>query len=248
MRRRVAAPAIRLAGLLFAAAIAPAAAAPADCRVPAELARVEAKLSGLRARVAAGGPLTIIAIGDASTAGVKVGGAELAYPQWLQEALARAWPGRPVTVVNKGVAHQSTEEMLARFGPDVIAAHPALAIWETGIVDAVQNTDTEDFAAALQRGIDMLHRRGIDVVLMDMQFSRKATALVDFGRYLDAIHQVGEVNGVYVFPRYAMMRYWNEEHMFDLDARSQKEEAAVAAAVYRCVGHRLAAAIVEATQ
>jgi lysophospholipase L1-like esterase len=243
--------AARLAGLVLAAALAApssAAAAGPGCGVPEELTQVEAKLPGLRARVAAGGPLTIVAIGDASTAGIKAGTADLAYPRWVQEALDRAWPGRPVTVLNKGVPHQATDEMLARFGRDVLAAHPALVIWETGIVDAVQGVEADDFAAALRRGIDIVHRHGIDIVLMDMQFSRKATTLIDFDVYLDTMHRVGDVNGIYVFPRYAMMRYWSEEHMFDLDAVSKKEEASVAAAVYRCIGDRLAAAIVEATR
>lgn len=238
-----------LAGCIFAVAFAPTAAtASPGCGVPEELSRVAARLPGLRARVAAGGPLTIVAIGDASTAGIKAGAADLAYPHWLQEGLARAWPSRPVIVVNKGVPHQSTEEMLARFGRDVLAARPALVVWETGIVDAVQGGEIEAFAAALRRGIDAVHRRGVDVVLMDMQFSRRARALIDFDGYLDTIHQVGDVNGIYVFPRYAMMRYWSEQHMFDLDAVSKKEEAAVAAGVYQCIGRRLAAAIVAATR
>lgn len=252
MRRRAGAPrAACLAGLVLAAALGSppsASAAPPGCAVPEELTQVEAKLPGLRARVAAGGPLTIVAIGDASTAGIKAGAADLAYPHWVQEALNRAWPGRPVVILNKGIPHQTTEEMLARFGQDVLAARPALVVWETGIVDAVQGIEADDFAAALQRGIDMVHRHGIDIVLMDMQFSRKATTLIDFAGYLDTIHRVGDVNGIYVFPRYAMMRYWSEEHMFDLDAVSKKEEATVAAAVYRCIGDRLAAAIAEATR
>ena len=251
MRGRAVLRAARLVLLLLAAALSgprAAAAAGAECLIPEDLARVDSKLSGLRARVASGGPLTIVAIGDASTAGIKAGAADLAYPRWLQAALEHAWPARPVVVLNKGIAHQSTEEMLARFEHDVIAARPALAVWETGIVDAVRGTQADEFAAALRRGIDLLHRHGIDIVLMDMQFSRKATTLIDFAGYLETIHQVGDVNGIYVFPRYAMMRYWSEQHMFDLDAVSKKEEATVAAAVYRCVGDRLAAAIVAATR
>jgi hypothetical protein len=240
-----------LAALGFALAPAPvpmASAASLGCDVPEELAHVDAKLPGLRARVAVGGPLTIVAIGDASTAGIKAGAIGLAYPHWLQEALARAWPSRPVVVVNKGVPHQSSEEMLGRFARDVLALRPALVVWETGIVDAVQGTDVDAFAAALRQGIDMVHRHGVDIVLMDMQFSRKATTLIEFGSYLETIHRVGDVNGIYVFPRYEMMRYWNQEHVFDLDAVSKKDEAAVAAAVYQCIGRRLAAAIVAATR
>jgi acyl-CoA thioesterase I len=252
MRRRIGrAPLAGLAALGFALAVAPApevSAAPLGCDVPEELSRVDARLPGLRARIAAGGPLTIVAIGDASTAGIKAGATDLAYPHWLQEGLARAWPSRPVVVVNQGVPHQSTEDMLARFARDVLAARPALVVWETGIVDAVEGIDLDAFAAALQQGIDKVHRHGVDIVLMDMQFSRKAATLIDFDGYLEAIHRVGDGNGIYVFPRYEMMRYWSQERMFDLDAVAAKEEASVAAAVYQCIGRRLAAAIVAATQ
>ena len=240
-------PAVGLA-LLAALWSPPVAAAAGGCQIPEELLRVEAKLSALRAQVATGGTLTIVAIGDGSTAGIKVGGVDLAYPRWLQEGLARAWPKRSITVNNRGVAHQTTEEMLARFERDVLAAQPALVVWETGIVDAVRGIRLDDFAGALRRGIDALHGHGIDIVLMDMQFSRKTTTLIDFAGYLETIHRIGDANGIYVFPRYEMMRHWSEEHMFDLDAKAPKEEVAVASAVYQCIGRRLAEAIVAATK
>jgi hypothetical protein len=46
----------------------------------------------------------------------------------------------------------------------------SLVIWETGISDAVRGIDTDEFAAALQTGIDELKNRAIDILLVDMQF------------------------------------------------------------------------------
>ena len=90
-------------------------------------------------------------------------------------------------------------------------------IWETGINDAVRGTDVDDFAETLQTGVDQLKNRAIDIILVDMQFSKSATALINFEAYLKAIHRVGDLAEVYVLPRYAMMRYWSEQKVFNFD-------------------------------
>ena len=218
-------------------------AATPDCAVPAELLRVEAKLPRLAKRLAAGQPVTIVAIGGGSTFGGAAGGPDLAYPRRLQVALAALYPKVPITVINKGVPRQATDEMLGRFAVDAFAADPTLVIWETGISDAVRGVEIDDFAASLETGIDRVTARGIDILLVDMQFSHRASALIDFDRYLSALHRVGDLKEVYVFPRYGMMRYWSEEHMFNLDDVAASERGRLAAAVYDCLGRRLAEAI-----
>ena len=120
---------------------------------------------------------------------------------------------------------------------------PVLVIWEVGISDAVRGIDLDEFAAALQAGIDVAKNRAIDIMLVDMQFSRRTTTVIDFDRYLDTIHRVGELNDVYVFPRFAMMRYWSEQNVFNFDDVPESERARLAAQVYDCIGRALAEAI-----
>jgi acyl-CoA thioesterase I len=213
------------------------------CLAPPDLIQVSARLPHLAARVRGRQPLTIVAIGGASTRGAAAGVPDNAYPHRLQLWLNTAFPGLPITVINKGVPRQSAQEMVVRFAADVAAARPALAIWEVGIVDAVRGVEIDDFAAALQTGIDELKKWAIDIVLVDMQFSPRANTLIDFERYLDTVHRIGELNEVYVFPRYALMRYWSEQHMFNLDEVAGGERARLAASVYDCIGHQLAEAI-----
>ena len=81
-----------------------------------------------------------------------------------------------------------------------------------------------------------------------MQFSRRTIALIDFDKYLKALHRVGELNEVYVFPRFEMMRYWSEQNMFNFDEVAEEERAKLAAKVYDCIGRRLAYAIRMAVQ
>lgn len=214
-----------------------------ECHIPEDLAQVDTRLPGLHAKLRAKQPVRIVAIGGGSTAGAAAGSPDLAWPHWLALRLARLFPTVQVTVVNKGVPRQSAAQMLARFPTDVLAEQPVLVIWEAGINEAVHGAEIDDFAETMQHGVDQLKAHGIDTVLFDIQFSRTTDSLIDFARYLDALHRIGEVNGLYVFPRYAIMRYWSEENMFDFDTVEKDARAKLAASVYRCLGDRLADAI-----
>jgi acyl-CoA thioesterase-1 len=213
------------------------------CDVPDELMQVDEKLPHLAERLHAGQPVRIVAIGGASTTGSAAGSSDLAYPHRLQEILARWYPTTSVTVVNRGVPRQTARQMLDRFPTDVLPEDPVLVIWETGTTDAVRGVDVDDFAAALQAGIDELEAHGIDVMLVDMQFSHSTMAVIDFERYLNTLHRVGDVNDVNVFPRFEMMRYWSEQNVFNFDGVAKDERAGLAAKVYECIAGKLADAI-----
>jgi len=200
-------------------------------------------LPHLSERLREDSPVKIVVIGGASTTGAAAGSPDLAYPHRLQEIFDRWYPKVPIAVVNKGVPRQTAQQMLERFPSDVIAEDPVLVIWETGTTDAVRGVEIDDFAAALQGGIDELKTRGIDTILIDMQFSRSTATIIDFERYLHTLHQIGEVNELYVFPRFEMMRYWSEENVFNFDGVAKNERASLAASVYECIGRRLAEAI-----
>ena len=212
------------------------------CDVPDELMQFDDKLPHLAERLRAADPVKIVAIGGASTTGLATGSSDLAYPHRLQEILARSYPS-PITVVNRGVPRQTARQMLERFPTDVIPEDPVLVIWETGTTDAVRGVDVDDFAATLQAGIDEFKARGIDGMLIDMQFSHSTATVIDFERYLNALHRVGDVNDVNVFPRFEMMRYWSEQNVFNFDSVAKGERAGLAAKVYECIAGKLAEAI-----
>ena len=212
------------------------------CDVPDELMQFDDKPPHLAERLRAAEPVKIVAIGGASTTGLAAGSSDLAYPHRLQEILARSYPS-PITVVNRGVPRQTARQMLERFPTDVIPEDPVLVIWETGTTDAVRGVDVDDFAATLQAGIDEFKARGIDVMLVDMQFSHSTATVIDFERYLNALHRVGDVNDVNVFPRFEMMRYWSEQNVFNFDGVAKGERAGLAAKVYECIAGKLAEAI-----
>jgi acyl-CoA thioesterase I len=240
--------AVALLAALVAAPLGAEAAAPDGCPVPVELQQIDVKLPHLAARLRTHRPVTIVAIGGASTAGAAAGAPDLAYPARLQKALAADFPSAAITVLNRGVARQTTQQMVERFPRDVIANAPVLVVWETGTVDAVRGVHLDDFAAALQDGIDLLKKQAVDIILVDMQYSHHTAAVIDFEHYLETLHGVGELDDIYVFPRFAIMRYWSEQNMFNFDGVSADKRARLAARAYDCIARRLADAIQRAVQ
>jgi acyl-CoA thioesterase I len=196
-----------------------------------------------KAHLAPGKTLKIVVIGGLSTAGTAAGSADKSYPHRLQEILSERHPGSTIIVENKGIAHQTAQQMLDRFERDVIAEQPTLAIWETGITDAVHGVDLEEFAATIQSGLDRLKGSNIETMLIDMQFSRSTASVINFDDYLDALHHAADVNDIYVFRRYQIMRSWSENGVFDFDNWPKAGAPLAAARVYDCLARGLADAI-----
>lgn len=229
--------------------VAPAAAQTAappktnQCTVPADLIASDPTFPGLAKRFHDRQPVVIVAIGGASTAGVAAGGPSNAYPQRLQEALARRHPGVPITVINRGVPRETTREMIRRFAVDVLAAKPNLVIWETGTVDAVRAMEIDEFAAALDEGITALRAGGAAVMLVNMQYNPSLASVIDFGPYLDALNRAADLDDVYLFDRYQIMRYWDDNGRFNMVGVPSGKQAALAGEIYRCLGETMAGAI-----
>jgi acyl-CoA thioesterase I len=219
-----------------------------SCEAPSELIQSEPRLPETARRLAAKEKLMIVAIGSGSTAGAAAGGGDHAYPHRLEEALRRRYPGVEITVLNKGVARQTTGQMVDRFDQDVFPAIPTLVIWETGTAEAVRGADVDDFAQALQSGVAALRDRRIEVMLMDMQYSPDTASVINFEPYLGALGEVGAAEGVPVFRRYDVMKYWSDNDIFSFTDIAKEARAALAERVYACLGERLADAIAYAAR
>ncbi|HXQ49680.1 MAG TPA: GDSL-type esterase/lipase family protein [Stellaceae bacterium] len=237
-------------GLLLAACLASGGArwagavtAP-SCQVPRDILEDDPKLKLTGAALRDKKPLTIVAIGGASTGGTAAGnGAVSGYPHRLEEALRRRHPGALVTVVNRGVPRQTTEEMIARFATDVIPFAPTLVIWETGTVDAVRGNDVDAFADALAKGIAALRQQNFDVLLVNMQYNPSTGSVINFEPYLEAMRHAADLEDVYLFRRYEIMKYWSENGTFDFVDVPKEQRVTLAEQVYQCLGDTLAEAI-----
>jgi lysophospholipase L1-like esterase len=233
-----------LCGVFLGVLAAGAAAASPDCRVPEELVADDPRLPLLAEHFQQKQPITIVVIGGAATAGIAAAEpAEDAYPHRLEEALKRHHPEVPITVLNRGVSRQTTQEMVDRFERDVFALAPTLVIWETGTFDAARGVDVDLFASALEDGLAQLREHKLDVMLVNMQYSWRTAAVIDFEPYLAAMQQRADVEEIYLFRRFEMMRYWSENGVFAFGDVPPEERAQLASAVYACLGERLADAV-----
>jgi hypothetical protein len=221
----------------------------ADCRVPAEIVAEDPRLKATAAQFAAKKPVTIVAIGGASTAGTASGnGDQYGYPRRLQEALRRRHPGLSITVLNKGVPRQLTQQMVERFATDIYPADPTLVLWETGTVDAVRGIDVDAFTDAVQQGIAALRQHNFDVMLINMQYNPSTGSVIDFEPYLEALNHAADLDDVFIFRRFEIMKYWSESGVFDFVDVPKERRVRLAQEVYRCIGETLAEAIDHAAQ
>ncbi|MBI3451715.1 MAG: hypothetical protein HY057_02575, partial [Rhodospirillales bacterium] len=135
------------------------------------------------------------------------------------------------------------QQMLDRLATDVIAQRPDLVIWESGTAEAVRGIEVDQYAAALLAGVDRLTGAGIEVVLMDMQFSRSTARIINFRPYVEAVLQVAGMRDLIVFPRYDVMRWWIENDRIDFDRLTPADTAKIADRVYDCLGWLMAESI-----
>ena len=229
-----------------AAALAVAGPSAFACSAPAELSQLNYPLRHSARRLANGEPLTIVAIGSSSTTGVGASSPAMSYPSRLAVELKRRFPGREITVLNRGVNGQETHEMVARFATDVIAAHPDLVLWQVGTNSVLRDHPLRPHSVLLRDGIAQLKEAGTDVVLIDMQFVPRVIAKPETQGMEDQIALSAKEQSVDLFRRFALMRNWHEVQHIPFETFVSPDELHMNDWSYACVAKLLAAAIAEA--
>ena len=209
------------------------------CHVAGGIGGFTASLPHVAARLSAGEPLTIVALGSSSTKGVGATRPEYSYPSRLAVELHERF-GTEVRVLNRGVGGDAMAAMLGRFEPDVIAAHPDLVIWQVGTNDVLRNDDTVDAAGILRDGIHQLKAAGIDVVLMDIQYAPEVVAHGGYHDMLHAIAAAGIAEGVPVFRRFQVMQSWDETGVMPTRAALADDRLHMNDRSYGCLARLLA--------
>jgi acyl-CoA thioesterase I len=217
-----------------------------SCNAPAELARLNYPLRHAARRLAGGEPLTIVAIGSSSTAGAGASSPAASYPSRLAEELKERFPRRDITVLNRGVNGEETQDMLARFETSVIPAHPDLVLWQIGTNSVLRDHPLKPHSVVLHEGITQLKAAGADVVLIDMQFAPRVIAKSETRGMEDQIALAAKEEGVDLFRRFALMRNWHEIQHIPFDAFVSPDALHMNDWSYACVAKLLAAGIAEA--
>lgn len=179
------------------------------CTTPQFKVATRGYLSRTVARLKAGKPLRILAIGSSSTQGVGASSADATYPMQLERALARKFPGQSIKVINSGIAGETSKVTLARLDRELNRLKPDLVLWQVGTNDALNAEVSEtDFTAAVERGVAAIESRGSEIILIDQQFFRKAPDPARYERFVAVLGRVAHRRRLHLFSRYLLMKFW----------------------------------------
>jgi lysophospholipase L1-like esterase len=89
-----------------------------------------APTAALRERLTAGGPFTVVTLGDSVTAGGEASTPERAFPMAFAAALRRTYPTADIRLTNAGVGGTNSDYGLERLDQDVLAHEPQLVVIE----------------------------------------------------------------------------------------------------------------------
>jgi hypothetical protein len=231
----------------FAVAIAwmtGSAGATGTCSVPPALIASDSDLVRVMHAIKDKHRLDISVVGTSSSTLPGPDGASFAYPARLQEALRQRLPGNEIRVIAHIYPRQTTAEMAVGMKDVLDRDKPALVIWQAGTFDAVRGVEPDEFSSSLTVGVESIAAGGADVDLLNMQYSPHTDSLLNVSAYADVMRWVAQEHGTLLFDRLAIMRYWNDEGVFDLYAATKKSD--MARSVHDCIGRTLAFQIIEA--
>ncbi|WP_409566394.1 SGNH/GDSL hydrolase family protein [Methylobacterium sp. J-070] len=173
-----------------------------ECRVPGAQLYTAAKLGAVRAALAEGRPLKILAIGGSAAPG-----ASASYPAKLEAALEHALPKVDVVIDHRGLPGEVASGAAERLRTMVVEAEPELVVWQVGTHDAIARVDAEAFESALSEAVAWIRSHGIDVVLVDPIYTASMAADVDYNRIVDAVRTVAIQQQVPLVRRYEALHY-----------------------------------------
>jgi acyl-CoA thioesterase I len=238
------------ADVLKPAAVAPPAAPITKpqiaCSAPAEFSHLDRPLVRTMRQLAGDEPLTIVAIGSSSTAGAGASSPAASYPARLAVELRQRFPNHVITVLNRGINGEETDQMMDRFAADVMAAHPQLVLWQVGTNSVLRDRSLEVHEAQLRHGIGELKAADTDVVLIDPQFAPAVNAKSETADMVEQIAIAAKQENVDLFRRFAVMRNWYEvQHLAFADFISP-DQLHMNDWSYACWAKLMAGAIAEA--
>jgi lysophospholipase L1-like esterase len=214
------------------------------CEIPGYLLFGNNELKHVTEAVKKERRLTIAVVGTGSSILAGPDGPRSAYPARLEAALKQRLPSVAVKVVTLVRTRMSAEDLAQGMAKLLVDEKPDLVIWQTGTLDAIRRIEPEDFRAALEEGVETLHKGGADVILMNMQYSPRTDIMVALGPYADNMRVVAQQHEIPLFDRLAIMRHWSDTGAFDLYAAGK--DNVLAQRVHDCIGRAIASMIIDA--
>ncbi len=230
-----------LAGLLVGP-FARAEEAPPACEVPAYLLNSDSTLAKVAVAIKNGKPLNVLVVGSRSSTIATQDGS--AYPAKLLAMLKDKLAAMNINLSVEIQSGKTAEESAATLVKLVEAKSPTLVIWQVGTVDAIRGVDPDDFRSAVDEGVTALQQAGVDVVLVNLQYSPRTETMTSASPYLDNMRVVAQQHDIPLFDRFAIMRHWNDAGDFDLFSATHGVE--LAKRVHACLGRALSKFVIDA--
>ncbi len=180
----------------------------AACAVPDPLLGLPLELRTTGQRLAEGKVVTVLAIGSSSTQGVGASSPDAAYPARLKAELTRRFGQSSFEVLNRGIGGEVAVQTADRLRSEVVDARPDIVIWQVGTNDALRDIEPEAFHVLLDRELEWLSERGVDVILMDPQYFPRIAEQDRYRRFVDDVANAATRGGVGVMRRFEAMRHW----------------------------------------
>jgi GDSL-like Lipase/Acylhydrolase family len=218
---------------------------PAECRIAENMIEPNFALRQVT-RALAAKHLDILVLGAGSSLLPGTNGSKDAYPARLQHALAERLPSVEVKVTTDVKAKRSAAEMVKAMPQTLSLAKPALVVWQTGTVDAMQGLDPEQFSQTLDRGVNIARSAGADLVFINPQYSPRTESMIALGTYAENMRWVALQHEVPLFDRFAIMKLWADTGTFDLSSATKKLD--IAEHVHDCIGRLLAELVITAAK
>ena len=234
-----------LSGALLAAPACAESAAPV-CDSPIDLVRLANPLPHLASRLAAGAPITIVAIGSSSTAGAGASSPVANYPSRLAVELQAHFPRNKITVLNRGVGGEEVRDMLKRFDRAVVAEKPDLVLWQLGTNSVIRDHPLADHGRAIREGVNRIKALGADIVLIDPQFAPKVIAKPEAEKMVGLIAVTAKTENVDLYHRFDVMRRWRDVDQMTFDKFVSPDGLHMNDWSYACLATGLGRAIAEA--
>ncbi len=190
-----------------------------ECKTHQEIVGFKYPLPHFRAALKCRRKVKVVAIGSSSTAGADQ---VLPFLPRLEMQLRGNFYGSMIDVINRGIGGQEALDEVSRFESDVIAEVPDLVIWQVGTNAVYRNKDYNpaDVARAIAAGLQWLAELPMDVVLMDLQYTRAMIEMIPPSDVVklpfseDMVSRIATAAAaakVNVFHRFALMRQWESE-------------------------------------
>jgi acyl-CoA thioesterase I len=205
------------------------------CLAIAAQLNLGAPLTRTQAKLRAGQPITIVALGSSSTSGFGTFGP--GYPEVLKTELSRLHPSLHIDVINSGRVLDTMGGMLARLDTDVLKYKPDLVVWQLGTNAVVWHGIASNAKQSLRKGVKRVKNANADVILMDLQDAPIVRARSSHAVMQKLIADVAREEAVGLFPRYRLMRRALENGVSGLVAFDGLHNSGDG---YLCIGRALA--------